>query len=99
MSKFAQTSSIFCPLTKVPWPARLHNPPVSPAREQLHLAAGLTVRENAKGIGRLVREATEHLVQSLGLHLVQEPLDIGAWQAVQGVKAQAHVFDEDWRVG
>lgn len=50
------------------------------------------VGEDALRVAGLVLKACQHLIEPLVAQLLEEPLDVGAWQSPHSIKAQARVF-------
>ena len=58
----------------------------------------LTEGKDALCIGSLVIEVLNHLPEALSAHAAQEVFNVGAWQAIIGIKTETDIFDQNRRV-
>lgn len=76
--------------------SRRHDLAIGPALEEDRLVArALGVPEGADGLGGLVLEAVEHLVQVLDADGLHEPFDVWSREVVHGLEAEAGILHQD----
>lgn len=55
--------------------------------------------DDAHGIGGFVGERLDHLCQTFGSYIFEEPFNVWSWESLVGIKAKRSIFDQDRFVG